>query len=198
MKILGLLGGVASGKSLVSRQLAERGALVLDADRAGHEALRLPRTEKAARQRWGDAVFGSDGHIDRSRLAKIVFAPLPDGPRERRFLEELTHPEIGRRLAAQAEVMPADSPLAVLDAALILEAGWDRLCDYFAFIDVPREMRLARALQRGWTEGDFAAREAAQESLDSKRTRADFIIDNSGSAEHTQVQVQHLWQFLVG
>ena len=61
-------------------------------------------------------------------------------------------------------------PLAVLDAALILEAGWDKLCDYFAFIDVPREVRLARALQRGWTEGDFAAREAAQESLDSKRT----------------------------
>ena len=81
MKILGLLGGVASGKSLVSRQLAELGAVVLDADRAGHEALRLPSVEEAARRRWGDAVFGPDGHIDRSRLAKIVFAPPPDGPR---------------------------------------------------------------------------------------------------------------------
>ena len=88
--------------------------------------------------------------------------------------------------------------MAVLDAALILEAGWDKLCDYFAFIDVPREVRLARALQRGWTEGDFTAREAAQESLDSKRARADVIIDNSGSPDHTQGQVQRLWQFLVG
>ena len=105
MKILGLLGGVASGKSLVARQLAELGAVVLDADRAGHEALRLPRIEEAARQRWGDAVFGPDGHIDRSRLAKIVFAPPPDGPRERKYLEELTHPEIGRRLSAQAEAL---------------------------------------------------------------------------------------------
>ena len=200
MKILGLLGGVASGKSLVARQLAELGAVVLDADRAGHEALRLPRVEAAARQRWGDAVFGPDGHIDRSRLAKIVFAPPPDGPRERKFLESLTHPEIGRRLAAEAEAeaKKTDCPLVVLDAALILEAGWDKLCDCFAFVDVPREVRLARALQRGWTEGDFAAREAAQESLDSKRARADVIIDNSGSAEHTQAQVQRLWQFLVG
>jgi dephospho-CoA kinase len=86
----------------------------------------------------------------------------------------------------------------VLDAALILEAGWDRLCNCYAFIDVPQEVRLARALQRGWTERDFAAREAAQESLDFKRAHADVIIDNSGSVEHTQDQVQRLWQFLVG
>jgi len=198
MKILGLLGGVASGKSLVSRQLAELGAVVLDADRAGHEALRLPSTEAAARQRWGDAVFGPDGHIDRSRLARIVFAPPPDGPSERKFLEELTHPEIGRRLTAQAEAKKADSPLAVLDAALILEAGWDKLCNYLAFIDVPKEVRAARALLRGWTDEDFSAREAAQESLHSKRTRADVIIDNTGSVEHTKEQVQRLWQFLVG
>ncbi len=242
MKVLGLLGGVASGKSLVARQLAELGAVVLDADRAGHEALRLPRIEESARQRWGDAVFGPDGHIDRSRLAKIVFAPPPNGPRERKYLEELTHPEIGRRLSAQAEALKtrfgeglptpparpteglpsagrpsvggvarsetgrnsgveaikAVTPLVVLDAALIVEAGWDKLCDCFAFVDVPQELRRARALQRGWTEGDFAARETAQESLDSKRARADVIIDNSGSAEHTEAQVQRLWQFLVG
>ncbi len=198
MIILGLLGGVASGKSLVARQLAELGAVVLDADQAGHEALRLPCTEKAARQRWGDAVFGPDGHIDRSRLAQIVFAPPPKVQENGNSSEELTHPEIGRRLAAQAKAIKADSPLAVLDAALILEAGWDKLCDCYAFIDVPREVRLARALQRAWTEGDFAAREAAQESLDCKRARADLIIDNSGSIEHTQAQVQRLWHFLIG
>ncbi len=215
MKILGLLGGVASGKSLVARQLADMGAVVLDADRAGHEALRLPRVEEAARQRWGNKIFGPDGHVDRRSLARIVFAPPPDGPPERKFLEDLTHPEIGRRLLAQVEAIKTASsatnavvdgpeggktapPLAILDAALILEAGWDKLCDYLAFIDVPREMRMARALKRGWTEEDFTAREAAQESLDCKRPRADLIIDNSGSAEHTQAQVQRLWQFLVG
>jgi dephospho-CoA kinase len=202
MKILGLLGGVASGKSLVARQLAELGAVVLDADRAGHETLQLPCIEAAARQRWGEAVFGPDGHIDRARLATIVFAPPPEGPTERKYLEELTHPEIGKRLLAQvgAATEPAKRPplMAVLDAALILEAGWDKLCDCFAFIDVPQGVRLARAVERGWTEADFAAREGAQESLDFKRARADVIIDNSGTADHTQAQVQRLWQFLIG
>jgi dephospho-CoA kinase len=196
VKTLGLLGGVASGKSLVSRQLAEMGALILNADRAGHEALRMPEIEAAARRRWGDAIFDGDGHIDRSKLAKIVFAPPPDGPRERKYLEGMTHPEIGRRLAAQVEERKDLAPLVVVDAALLFEAGWDKLCDCTAFVDAPRPARLARALQRGWTEEDFAAREGAQDSLDSKRARADWIIDNSGSVEHTEAQVKRLWQSL--
>jgi dephospho-CoA kinase len=198
MKTLGLSGGMASGKSLVSRQLADLGALALDADRAGHEALRLPEIEAAARQRWGNAIFDGEGHIDRSKLARIVFAPPPDGPRERKYLEALTHPEIGRRLAAQIDAAKGVAPLAVLDAALLFEAGWDRLCNSMVFVDAPRAARLARALQRGWTEEDFAAREAAQDSLESKRARADWIIDNSGPIAHTQSQVKRLWQSLVG
>ncbi len=197
MKTLGLLGGVASGKSLVSKQLSDMGAVLLDADRAGHEALRQPQIETAARQRWGNTIFGSDGRIDRTKLAKVVFAPPPGGPCERRFLEALTHPEIGRRLAAQLEAAQGVAPLAVLDAALLLEAGWGKICDCRAFVDAPPAARLARALQRGWTEADFAARESAQDSLQSKRARADWIIDNSGPVEHTQAQVKRLWQLLV-
>ena len=87
MRILGLLGGVASGKSLVARQLGELGAVVLDANRAGHEALRLPSVEAAARRRRGDAIFGPDGHIDRARLASIVFAPPPRGQRNGSILK---------------------------------------------------------------------------------------------------------------
>ena len=79
MLILGLTGGVASGKSLVAGLLAERGAVVLDADRAGHEALRLPHVEQAIRRRFGAGVFGPDGHVDRARLARIVFDPSPEG-----------------------------------------------------------------------------------------------------------------------
>jgi dephospho-CoA kinase len=173
------------------------GALILNADRAGHEALRMPEIETAARKRWGDTIFNGDWRIDRSKLAKIVFSPPPEGPRERRYLEALTHPEIGRRLAAQVEAQKDLAPLVVVDAALLFEAGWDKLCDVTAFVDVPRAARLARALQRGWTEEDFAAREGAQDSLDSKRARADWIIDNSGSVEHTEAQVRRLWQSLV-
>ncbi len=107
MLVIGILGGVASGKSLVSSELAQLGAGVLDADRAGHEVLRMPAIAAAARQRWGDEIFTADGQIDRKRLAGLVFSPPPEGPRQRKYLEELTHPEIGRLLDQQARRMSA-------------------------------------------------------------------------------------------
>jgi dephospho-CoA kinase len=199
MQIIGLLGGVASGKSLVARQLAELGACVLDADRAGHEVLRLPEVETAARARWGNRVFTPDGHIDRRRLAGIVFAPAPGGPLEREYLEQLTHPDIGRRLEQQIrEVAAAGAPAAVLDAAVMLEAGWEHLCDHLIYVDVPRAMRLERARGRGWSEEDFTARENAQQPLDRKRGCADLVIDNSGTPEQTRVQVEQCWRRIRG
>lgn len=199
MRVIGILGGVASGKSLIARALAELGAGLLDADRAAHEVLRMPRIEAEVRQRWGDEVLGPDGHVDRGQLARIVFADSTDGPREREYLEQLTHPEIGRLLAEQAEVIrAAGTAVAVLDAPLLLESGWDRLCEKLIFVDAPREARAARALARGWSKEDFVVREGAQESLALKRARADVTVDNSGSPEQAQVQVEHLWQSLVG
>ena len=197
MHLIGILGGVAGGKSLVAGQLARLGAGLLDADRAGHEALRLPQIEAAVRRRWGDAVFGPDGHVDRSRLARIVFADPPDGPQERKYLEQLTHPEIGRLLSRQAEAMEnSGTAAAVLDAPLLLEAGWDKLCRKLVFVHAPRQTRLSRAVARGWSEEEFAAREEAQESLDFKRGRADVVVDNSGSPEQTQAQIERFWQSL--
>ena len=199
MWVIGILGGVASGKSLIAAQLAQLGAGVLDADRAGHEVLRLPEIETAARARWGAGIFGPDGRIDRARLARVVFAPGPEAERERTFLEQRTHPEIGRRLGAQAERLAASGAVAaVLDAPLLLEAGWDRFCDKVVFVDAPPQVRLARALARGWSEEDFAAREAVQESLDVKRKRADVVIDGSGSPERVQAHVERFWHSLVG
>jgi dephospho-CoA kinase len=199
MQVLGILGGVASGKSLVARQLAQFGAGVLDADRAGHEVLAMPATEAAAGERWGQEIFAADGRIDRARLAAIVFAAGPQGAGERKYLEQLTHPQIERRLARQAEELAAlGCRVAVLDAPLLLEAGWDRLCDRLVFVDAPRATRLARARTRGWDEEDFAARESAQESLDLKRKRADVVLDNSGPPEATLAQVERFWQSLLG
>jgi dephospho-CoA kinase len=198
MRIIGITGGVASGKSLVTGQFEALGAGVLDADRAGHEALRLPHVEAAARQRWGDAVFGPDGRIDRARLARVVFGKGGEAEQERKYLEQLTHPEIGRLLKKQAEAFEQTGvKVAVLDAALLFEAGWNKMCQQNVFIESPREVRLARALARGWTQEGFAAREGVQESLDSKRARADVIIDNSGPPERTQAQVERFWASLL-
>lgn len=199
MKIIGILGGVASGKSLVAKTLAGLGAGVLDADRVGHEVLRVPEIERAVRRRWGDGVLDAAGHVDRSRLAAIVFGSSAAAEKERRHLEELLHPKIGRRLQEEASNQAAAGcPAAVLDAPLLLEAGWDRLCSWMIFVDAPRPLRLARALERGWSETDFAAREGVQESLDLKRKRADVIVDNSGSPEETRAQVEQFWRSHLG
>lgn len=199
MKVIGVLGGVASGKSFVAGELAGLGAAVLDADRAGHEVLRTPGVEDAVRSQWGDGVFGPDGRVDRARLAKVVFGDSPAAEEERKSLEQLLHPEIGRRLRQEAErLAAAGCPAAVLDAPLLVEADWDGLCDWLIFVEAPRPLRLARALARGWSEKDFSAREGVQESLDSKRRLADVVVDTSRSPEDTRAQVERFWRSHLG
>jgi dephospho-CoA kinase len=198
MKVIGLLGGIASGKSMVAEQLAACGAKVLNADHIAHDVLRRADVEAAARSRWGDVVFGADGHIDRARLAKIVFAPPPEGPRDRAYLEHLTHAEVVGIIKQELAALAGSSVKAVvIDAPLLAEVGLDEICDTLVFVDAPERVRLDRAAARGWRKEDFDAREAAQESLDSKRKRADLIIDNSGPPEQTQTQVRRLWSALI-
>jgi dephospho-CoA kinase len=198
LKVIGLLGGIASGKSLVAGALVRRGAVLLDADAAGHLVLREPAIEEAALARWGSSIFGPDGHIHRPALAKIVFAPPPHGPRELAYLESLTHPRIGERLRKQIDQLAADGTprVLVLDAPVMLKAGWDEFCDLLVFVEADRPIRLQRALSRGWSEEEFARRETAQEPVEVKRSRAEIVIDNSGSVETTERQIEQLWKRL--
>lgn len=202
MLIIGIVGGVASGKSLVADSLKALGAGVLDGDRAGHKVLEEPEVRAAIHRRWGDQVFTtatgeadrSSLSVDRKALAKIVFAPPPDGPRELEHLEQLTHPRIRAMLEFQAaELAERGMEAAVLDAPVLMKAGWDSLCEKIVFVDAPREIRLARARERGWSDEEFQRREDAQKSLDVKRSRADVVIDNSASPESTQAQLEKFW-----
>lgn len=198
-QIIGLLGGVASGKSLVAECLEQLGAARLDADRVGHEVLREPEVEAAIRARWGEAVFDCDGRVDRPAVARIVFAPTVEGRAELFFLEQLTHPRIGIRLRDEADKLTAaGKQFLVLDAPVLLKAGWDSLCSVILYVDAPRELRLQRALGRGWSAEEFARREAAQESTETKRKRADFVVDNSGEAAETREQVKVWWRGFTG
>ncbi len=198
MLLIGVAGGIASGKSLVARRLAALGADLLDADRVGHDVLREIPVKQAIRRRWGDGVFDQNGEVVRRAVAEIVFADSPSGPEEMDFLEKLTHPRIGGRIEEWIARSDRDGRFEklVLDAPVMFEAGWDQVCDIIVFVDSPRELRLRRARQRGWAEADFAAREAAQHRLETKRERADVIFDNSSTLEHLYAQVDRFWQTL--
>ena len=189
--VIGLLGGIGSGKTRVAEAFARRGARVINADRIGHDALRDPEIRRQIVERWRDRLLDETGEIVRPRLAQIVFAD--DG--QRRALEAIVHPWIGRRLreviaAAQAE---PDSRFLVLDAAVMLEAGWNSACDKLVFVDTPRPQRLERAArQRSWTAAEVEARERAQLPLTAKAAMADHVLDNSGTLDDLERQVDDL------
>jgi dephospho-CoA kinase len=197
MYVLGIVGGVASGKSAVANCLAARGAEVLDADAVGHDVLRMPEVVAALRQRWGDAVVGPDGQIVRRAVAERVFGDSSQARQEREFLNSVTHPRIRDELRRQLEAQrTTGTRLVALDAALLFETGWSQLCDGVVFVDVPREIRLARAMARGWTAEQFAAREASQWPLDDKRQRSTWVLDNRRTPQDLHAQVQKLWDDL--
>ncbi len=158
VRVIGLVGGVASGKSLIARQLVELGAGWLDADRAGHEVLELEDVKQALRQRFGEEVVGPDGQISRPAIGQRVFGGA-GAVEARQFLEQTTHPRIGELLGRQAAAFEAaGKEVLVLDAPLLMEAGWDKFCDKTVFVEAPREVRLDRARGRGWSDAEFAAR----------------------------------------
>jgi dephospho-CoA kinase len=197
--VVGILGGIASGKSFVTRELVRLGAAALDADRAGHEVLAEPAVKRAIRDKWGDSVFQADGEVDRAALADRVFAGTPDAASDLAFLESLTHPRIGAKLQQQAAARAGQGvPITVLDAAVLLKAGWDQFCDLLVFVETPFEVRLRRAAERGWDAAELRRREGAQVSLEEKKSRADFVIDNSGDEQRTLGEIRRLWQELRG
>jgi dephospho-CoA kinase len=193
--VVGLIGGIGSGKSQVAAAFARRGARIIAGDQLGQAALRDPENRARVARRWGKDVLDDKGEIDRRRLAALVFAE----PGELKALEAITHPWIRRRIQAEIEEARHDPavPLIVLDAAIMLEAGWNEVCDRLVYIEAPRGLRLERVKrQRGWTEKEVTAREEAQLPLTEKVVRADHVLKNSASLEHLDRQVHdllHLW-----
>jgi dephospho-CoA kinase len=189
--VIGLLGGIGAGKSAVAAEFAARGGRIISGDALGHAALRQPELREQIVARWGAGLLDASGEIDRKKLGAIVFGDVA----ERRALEALVFPWIKAEMHRQIEDLQADPAAAfvILDAAVMLEAGWDGLCDRLVFIDTPREVRLARiAAQRGWSEREVEAREHAQMPPTEKARRADHVLDNSGSLEQLQFQIDQL------
>jgi dephospho-CoA kinase len=188
---VGLIGGIGSGKSQVAAAFVRQGAYLISGDQLGHEALNQPDIKAGVVRRFGPKMMDEKGNINRRRLGSLVFAD----PTQRRALEELVFPWIERRIGEEIARAQSDSNFAwiILDAAIMLEAGWSQWCDWLIYVHAPRDVRLGRlARQRGWSAKEVAARENAQMSLTDKVTRADYVVDNSGPPEELERQVSDL------
>lgn len=190
--VLGLVGGIGAGKSVVAKAFQELGGALIAGDPLGHEALVQPDIATRIREVWGERdIYDPDGQLNRKKLGRIVFA----SPVERTRLEFLVHPYIERRMREEIEKAQADPTVSfiVVDAAIMLEAGWNKVCDWLVYVDAPRPVRLERVRQqRGWTDADLTTREAVQMPPAKKKSLADAVVDNGGTVEATQSQVQTL------
>lgn len=192
--ICGICGGIGSGKSYIAQQFQSFGASVFNADQVGHRLLLDDDVKACLVEQWGNDVLDDSSEIDRSKVAALVFAQTTQAERDREFLQAVTHPLIEEEL----EVFIAESApnVVIVDAALLLETGWESLCHQIIFVDALDEVRWKRCQQRGWEEDEFHSREAAQWNLARKRSRADFIIDNNGDSQRTAEMIGNVWQAL--
>jgi dephospho-CoA kinase len=193
MLLVGLTGGIASGKTTVSAMLAERGAEVIDADHIARQVV-MPGTPAwcKIRDHFGPGVLHPDGQLDRQALADIVFADKS----KLALLNEITHPAIFARIADRLEAHHGQDVVVVLDAALLIEAGLAEGVDVVVVVHSPREIQVERLATKGVGATDARNRIAAQLEPEKRLARADIVIDNSGSLEDLGRQVDKLWEEL--
>jgi dephospho-CoA kinase len=192
--LIGLTGGIGSGKSTVSGLLAERGAVVIDADALTRE-LQQPGTPVLAAmvERFGDGILAPDGTLDRQAVADIVFADsdaLAD-------LGKIVHPAVGAEIARRLQEEADTDHVVVLDVPLLVESGRDDMAA-LVVVDVDPEIAVRRLVeQRGMREDDARARMARQASREERRAKADVVIDNSGSLDDLRDAVRDAWPRLL-
>ena len=195
MKIIGLTGGIGSGKSTVAQFLAEMGAVILDADKVGHEALQpgtVPWREVVAA--FSEQIVAPDGGIDRERLGKIVF----ENPEALSRLNRILHPWIYGVVEAQlGEYRREGADVVVLEVPLLLEAGWTPLVDE-VWVTVASESTVIRRLKErtGFSESESLARIRTQLPAGERIKRADVVINNDGNLDELKAKVKELWSGL--
>lgn len=190
--IIGVAGGIGSGKTTVAAMLGDLGAGVISSDRLNRDELDSPEVLSEIREWWGEKVIDSAGRADREALRELV---RTDNAARRR-LESLTHPRIAaRRQRMMADFFADDRIRAIVwDSPLLFEAGLAERCDYIIFVEAAPEQRLARVRrERGWTEEDLERFENLQKPLDFKRQRADYIVENNSDIDAVRREVERVF-----
>jgi dephospho-CoA kinase len=194
LRIIGLTGGIASGKSTVARMFAALGAPIVDADLLAREVVEPghPALQEIA-ARWPSVVVG--GVLDRKALAATIFG----NEAERRALNAITHPRIAEASMARMQALAATGArAAIYEAALIVENNLDRGMDGLVVVSLPPPEQQQRLMQRdGLTPAQAEARLSAQASLAEKVKRATWVVDNGGTLQQTQAQVEQVWRSIL-
>ena len=196
-RIVALTGNIASGKTAVAEMLAQRGATIIDADELSREAV-VPGSPAltAIVGRWGKSVLSSDGTLDRAALRRTVF----NDRSELDALNEIVHPEVARLRRHEMEAARARGDRVIVSVIpLLFERHLADEFDYIVLVDAPRAIRLERLVRdRGLEQAEAMDMIASQMPADLKRARADFVIENTGSIEDLEAEVDRLWNELAG
>ncbi len=189
--VIGIAGGIGSGKSTVARAFAALGCVVSDSDTEAKALLDDPEVQGLLVDRWGSGVLDGGGKADRRAIGRIVFEDAD----ERRWLESVIHPRLrAGREALLATAIAGGATGFVIDAPLLFEAGLDAECDAVVFVECPRDERLRRVMEsRGWDADELARREKAQWPLDEKRRRSDYSVTNAGDRASMEAGVREVF-----
>ena len=197
MLTVGLTGGIGAGKSAVADLLVERGAVLIDADQVAREVV-VPGgpAYQPLVERFGQGIVSPDGTIDRQALADVAFADAE----ALAALNAITHPVIGAEMTARREAFAGTDAVVVLAIPLLNEGHRESAgLDIIVVVDSPIEVALERLVkQRGMPRTDAEARIAAQVTREERRRHADYVLDNSGSREQLEAEVDRLWVWLRG
>ena len=192
---IGLIGGIGAGKSVVAKFLEDLGCVVANADDNANNVWKQQDVLDQVLDWWGSEVLLSDGSVNRSKIASIVFQE----EQERARLEELLHPKIRALQDEQFDAAPAETTAYVIDAPLLIEAGLEELCDALIFVDTSKKIRASRVQEtRGWDTLELERREAVQIPLDMKRLSADYVVCNEGSRGEALSQIQAILKNILG
>lgn len=193
MVVIGVTGGVGTGKSTVAKMFKQLGAEVLDADALAHEAMEPGRLAwRRIVRAFGDGVLNDDRTVNRRALARLVFSD--EAARKR--LEAIVHPQVLRRIKQELHRLRRRRGVraVVLDVPLLAEAGAQELVDALVVVTAqPQQQRQRLAARRGWTEDEVARRTQAQWDVSAKVALADYVVDNRDGLEQTRRQVRRIW-----
>ena len=204
--VVGVVGGIASGKSQVTRMLGALNATIISADEIAHRVLLEPEVMDSLVEMFGKNILNANGNhsgltraIDRKKLASLVFGDSADSRTMRKKLESIVHPRIRRIAKSELETLRRDTSIRmiVLDAPLLIEGGWLPYCDRVIYVDSPDAVRKQRAIERGWIGQEWQDRESAQLSLSEKKKHATDVLVNDGTIEELTQRVLELngsWQ----